>query len=230
VSAPTCALEIASYAVFAVGKRLAATLALALVAMLASAAHASTAGSLSSADALSASDYDRLLRGDTVVFKQSLQQDGRRYVGGVAYAVVEAHADDLASLIARPDGWQHVLPRTRSVRWMGSIAGDRVIEMTHGTALLQAKYSLRFRRSGRSIRFWMDPAYPHDIEDAWGFVRTQDLPGGRTLVAYGVLIDMGPGLLRDLFEGTVLDAALTVPQRVRGWLLERSAQGRRASR
>jgi hypothetical protein len=213
-----------------VRKRLAATLALAFMTAVAPAARATIAEKPSSAEELSASDYDHLGRGETLVFKQSLQQGGRRYVGGVAYAMVDARADDLAALIAKPDAWRRVLPKTRSVRWMGSIAGDRVIEMTHGTALLQAKYTLRFRRVGRSIRFWMDPAYPHDIEDAWGFVRTQDLPGGRTLVAYGVLIDMGPGLMRDLFEETVLDAALTVPQRVRGWVLERSAQGRRASR
>jgi hypothetical protein len=210
--------------------RLAATLALAISVTTASAAAAAIVDAPSSADVLSASDYGRLVHGDTVVFKQALQRGGRRYVGGVAYALVDAHGEDVATLMANPDAWRRVLPRTRSVRWMGSIAGDRLIEVTHGTAVLQAGYTMRVRRSGRSIRFWMDPDYPHDIEDAWGFVRTEDAPDGRTLVVYGVLIDMGPGLMRDLFEEKVRDAALTVPQRMRGWLLERSAQGRRASR
>jgi hypothetical protein len=41
---------------------------------------------------------------------------------------------------------------------------------------------------------------------------------------------MGPGLLRDLFENTVRELALSVPDRVRGLVLERSARGRRGSR
>lgn len=210
--------------------RLATTLALALSATAASAATVAVADAPSSADALSAGDYDRLVHGDTVVFEQAVQRGSRRYVGGVAYALVDAGGEEVATLMANPDAWRRILPRTRSVRWLGSVAGDRLVEMTHGTALLQASYTMRMRRSGRSIRFWMDPAYPHDIEDAWGFVRTEDAPGGRTLVVYGVLIDIGPGLMRDLFETTVRDAALTVPQRMRGWLLERSSRGRRASR
>jgi hypothetical protein len=40
-------------------------------------------------------------------------------------------------------------------------------------------------------------------------------------VTYGILIDLGPGLLRSLFEERVRQLALTVPERVRGLLLER---------
>lgn len=201
-----------------------ATLALALVSL------AAPAAAVSGANALTPGDCDRLAHGESIVFKQALRRGDRRYVGGVAYALVDASADDLAKLLASPDGWRRVLPETRSVRWMGSDAGDRLVEMTHGTPFLHATYSLRVRRTGRLMRFWMDPTRPHDIEDVWGFVRAEPAAGGRTLIVYGVLIDMGPGLLRDLFEDTVRDAALSVPQRVRGWLFERSAEGRRASR
>jgi hypothetical protein len=49
-------------------------------------------------------------------------------------------------------------------------------------------------------------------------------------VTFGVLIDIGDGLVRDLFEGRVLRAALTVPERVQGLVLERLGAGARASR
>jgi hypothetical protein len=182
------------------------------------------------ADALTAAESLRLARGETVVRKQSLEQGSRRYVGGVAYAVVDAPADDLSARLASVDAWRHILPRTRSARWVGSAAGDHLVEMTHGTPLLGATYTLRVRREGRGLRFWLDADRPHDIEDAWGFLRAEDAPGGRTLIVYGILIDMGPGMLRDLFEERVRDAALTVPDRVRGWVFERSARGQRASR
>ncbi len=197
---------------------------------LATAAALSATATPSRADGLTAAESVRLARGETVVRKQSLEQGVRRYVGGVAYAIVDASADDLAARLAGVDAWRHLFPRTRSARWVGSIGGDRLIEMTHGTPLLGATYTMRVRREGRSMRFWLDPERPHDIEDAWGFLRTEDAPGGRTLVVYGVLIDMGPGMLRDLFEERVRDAALTVPDHVRGWVYERTARGVRASR
>ena len=49
-------------------------------------------------------------------------------------------------------------------------------------------------------------------------------------MTYGILIDMGSGLLRDLFEGRVQEAALEVPDHVRDVVLERTSRGRRASR
>ena len=45
----------------------------------------------------------------------------------------------------------------------------------------------------------------------------------RTLVTYGVLVDLGPGLFRDLFEERVKNAALTVPDRLRTFVRERDA-------
>jgi hypothetical protein len=75
----------------------------------------------------------------------------------------------------------------------------------------------------------MDPRRRHDIEDAWGFMRVEPFGDGRTLVTYGILVDIGPSLLRDLFEERVRALALSVPDRIRDLILERVGAGRRAS-
>jgi hypothetical protein len=69
----------------------------------------------------------------------------------------------------------------------------------------------------------MEPSRPHGIEDVWGFFRIEPVELDRSLVTYGILIDMGAGPLRSLFENRVRELALTVPQRVRGLFLERAA-------
>ena len=188
------------------------------------------AASAAPAGGLTARETQQLLRGETVVRTQLLRRGDRRYVGGVTYSVVDADADELAQLVADVDAWRRILPKTRSARSMGTAGNDALVELTHGSALVQATYTMRVRREGRVVRFWMDPGRRHDIEDAWGFVRAEPMADGRSLVTYGVLIDMGPGLLRDLFEDTVRELALSVPDRVRGLVLERSARGRRGSR
>jgi len=38
-------------------------------------------------------------------------------------------------------------------------------------------------------------------------------------LTYGILVDIGPGLVRDLFEERLREMALTVPQRVRAYAL-----------
>jgi hypothetical protein len=179
---------------------------------------------------LSKSEMVRLWRGETVVREQSLSRGQEHYVGGVTYTIVDANADDLPALLADVDTLKRILPRTRAALNVGSADGDELVQVTQGTALLQATYTIRLHRSAREVRFWMDPHMSHDIANAWGFFRAAPLGEGRALVTYGVLLDMGPGLLRDLFEQRVRDLALSVADRVRGLVLQRNAAGQRATR
>ena len=48
-------------------------------------------------------------------------------------------------------------------------------------------------------------------------------------MTYGILIDIGLGLVRDLFETRVRALAMSVPERLRDLVEERAAAGRRAS-
>jgi hypothetical protein len=182
------------------------------------------------ADGLSRGEADRLLRGDTVARMQQVRRGERRYVGGVTYTIVEAGMADLASLLDDVRSWRRFLPKTRDAERIGAVGGDPLVEITHGSPLVKVAYTLRVQRDGNVVRFWMDPSRPHDIEDAWGFFRAEPMPDGRTLLTYGILIDMGNGLLRDMFEDRVQELALEVPDNVRHVVLQRIARGQRASR
>jgi hypothetical protein len=181
------------------------------------------------AQGLSVSEAEKLAGGGTVVRAQSLDRGPRHYVGGVAYILIDAEPTEVTRLFDDVGTWQRVLPKTRSARRVAHAADDALVEMTHGNAWVQATYTMRVHRDADGIRFWMDPRRRHDIEDAWGFMRVEPFGDGRTLVTYGILVDMGPSLLRGLFEERVRTLALSVPDRVRDLILERIAAGRRAS-
>ncbi len=164
----------------------------------------------------------RLDRGETVTYAQTLDNDVHRYVGGVAYTTVEASASELASLFEDVGAYKQVLPRTQSARLVGVNGSDLFIELRQGNAVVHTSYTLRVRREpdGRTVRFWLDPSKPHGIADAWGFFRIQPLPSAqpgvpRVLLTYGAMVDVGPGLVRELFEERVRAAMLTVPTNVR---------------
>jgi hypothetical protein len=183
-------------------------------------------GSPSYANGLSPFEANRLDHGGLVSRSQALVRGERKYVGGITYAVLDARADDIAAVINDVADWSRIFPRTQNTRYVGSDDGDAVVEVTHGSGLLRVTYTIRIRREGRTVRFWMDPSRPHDIEDVWGFIRTDPVDGARQLVTFGILIDLGDGLLRDLFEDRVRELALTVPARVRGAVERRGALGR----
>jgi ribosome-associated toxin RatA of RatAB toxin-antitoxin module len=187
-------------------------------------------GGAARADGLSAGETDRLLRGDSVARTQELRRGLRRYVGGVAYKIIDASADDLASLLDDVNAWSGFLPKTRDARRVGAIGDDPLVQITHGSALVQVAYTLRVHRDGNSVRFSLASGRPHDIEDIWGFFRAEPLPDGRTVVTYGILIDMGDGILRDMFESRVRELALEVPDHLGDVVAQRQARGRRAAR
>jgi hypothetical protein len=186
-------------------------------------------GRAARAGGLSPPETDRLLHGDTVTRPQTLARGDHRYVGGVTYTVVDAGLDELAGLFDDVRSWRRFLPKTRDAQRVGSAGGDALVEITHGSALVKVAYTMRVHRDGNIVRFWLDFSRPHDIEDAWGFFRVEPMPTGQSLMTYGILIDMGAGLLRDMFEGRVQQLALEVPDNVRGVLVQRSARGRSAS-
>jgi len=182
------------------------------------------------ADGLTSDESTRLVRGDVVTRTQQLDRGPRHYVGGVSYAIVDATPAELAALVDDVSTWRRILPRTREARRIGTDGGDVLAEITHGSLFVSVGYTMRLHREGNEVRFWLDRTRPHDIDDAWGYIRSQPMADGRTLVTWAILVDMGNGMLRDMFESKVQQMALTVPERVKDVMTERTSRGRRASR
>ena len=56
------------------------------------------------------------------------------------------------------------------------------------------------------------------IRDLWGYVRVKPLGKGQTLVTMAVALDVGPGLVRALFEDKIQRVILDTPRRIRDYL------------
>ena len=161
-----------------------------------------------------------LALGETVVYPKTVDNDERRYVGGVTYTIVPASAEEVGRLLEDVSAYTQVLPATKSVRLVGRSGPEFWVELRQGNRLFDSKITLVFRREpdGKTVRFWLDTSRPHAIEDAWGFFRVEPLDdvgtGPRVLLTYGALLDLGPGIVRELFEEKLRRLMLSVPQRV----------------
>jgi hypothetical protein len=200
--------------------------ALAGVVALAAVTTGGAAAAVTDDPTLAPEENARLMRGDVIVRPETITRDERRYVGGVTYSLVGTTGGDLDTVLLDPRTYTQILPRTKAARIVGRDGGDVLVELRQGTWLMEGTYTIVVRPvpgSLREVRFWLDPRRPHDIEDAWGFFRIEPLaqvePGkARSLLTYGVLVDLGPGLVRDLFEERIRALALSVPSRVRDYV------------
>jgi len=177
------------------------------------------------ADSLRPHESARLARGETVIREQTLERGDHRWVGGITYTVMDGSAAEVAAVIDNVESLRRVLPKTKRARLVGTTTdGDQLVELVQGNALMEAQYTIRVRREPREVRFWLDPRRPHGIDDAWGFFRYQPFitsaGEARVLLTYGVMVDVGPGIVRDFFEERIRAALLSVPQLVRRQMAE----------
>ena len=180
------------------------------------------------ADTLTGAEGQRLDRGETVVREYTWEPGtSARYIGGVTYTVVNASGAEVSAVLEDVSSYRRVLPRTKRVRLLGvEPNGDRLVELVQGTALMDAEYAIRVRHypARHEVRFWLEHSRPHEIDDAWGYFRVEPFAGPsgeqRTLLTYAILVDVGPGIVRDLFEERVRTVLLSVPQLVRRYVAE----------
>jgi hypothetical protein len=177
---------------------------------------------------LSDDESTALEAGRPVVREENVDRGGHHYVGGVSYIVINATPDRVAAALDDVRAYRQILPHTRSVRWVGlTRQGDSLVEIEQGNAVAHGKYTVRVHREGSAadgspstFRFWLDSRYSHDVNDANGFFHLEAW-GQRTLLTYLVMVDLGPGIFRHLFEGRIRRAALSTPTLVKTYVESR---------
>jgi hypothetical protein len=188
---------------------------------------AAASPSAARAESLSTDESAKLARGETVARPVTLDGDDRRYVGGITYAVVRASVSELQELFEDVSAYKNVLPRTKRAALVGHEGLDQLVELHQGNAVIDATYTLRVRHEAwrRDVRFWLDQKRPHDIRDAWGYFHVDpmadDEGGARSLVTYAVLVDLGPGIVRELFEERLRTVLLSTPSILSRFLVSR---------
>lgn len=171
---------------------------------------------------LSAEQHQTLRSGGRVEQFVELDQGGKRYVGGVAYALVRAEPGQVFEVLNEVSTLSEVLPRTRSTNILDR-SGNRVrVELEQGNSVVSTTFTVFFELEPpdssfdpRVVRFWLDPSEAHSIDDVWGFFRATRYDDQHSLVSVGALVDLGPGVIRMLFEERIQRSILRTPNRIR---------------
>lgn len=171
---------------------------------------------------LSPEQHRSLRAGGRVEQFVSLDKSGQRYVGGVSYTLVRAEPRQVFDVLNELSTLSLVLPKTRNTRIVDR-TGNRVrVELEQGTSVVSTTFTVFFeleppdgRFDPRVVRFWLDPSEPHSIDDVWGFLRATRYDEQYCLISVGALVNLGPGVIRMLFEDRIQRSILRTPNRIR---------------
>jgi hypothetical protein len=167
--------------------------------------------------AFSPDQQTRLDRGELVVEPMEYALGDHKFVGGVSYFVSDAPSERLSAVMRDPQRLHELLLAVEKVELLSiSKTGLGRVRVTHKLGFTRGSYTLLclFHDQGRVGRFWLDRTADNALDDAWGYMRLTPLPGGKTLITYALLFDLGPGMVRTLFEGRIRKNALEYPRRL----------------
>jgi hypothetical protein len=198
------------------------------LALLGSTAPASAAEELPSR-ALSASERDALTAGHIVSrpvrFERSPSQI---YIGGVSYQVIKASPAEVRAALLDLEALPQVLPRTKRATLVENSGARARIELTQGGGMFEATYTVHLAQNAErdELRFWMDPSRRHDVKDVWGYFRVRPFGPNHTLLTVAAVLDLGPGIVRMLFEDSIQKLILGAPWNVKKYVEPRAFAAR----
>ncbi len=172
---------------------------------------------------LSASERATLARGEVVVRPTTERRGPLRLFGGTSYIVVDLPPEAAwGALNDSSSRYRHMLPQVAASRELSRSGDERVIRFEHNVAMISAAYALRFQynQSNKTIQFRLASEHPHDIRAAWGFFRVRPYRGGRALVSFGAMLDVGDGLLTGALQERLHEWVLKIP-----WTFKRYIEG-----
>lgn len=159
----------------------------------------------------------QLRRGKLVTRSTEEQRGSLRLVGGMSWQVVNAPVDEVRRALGEVSNYEHMLPGVSSFREVRGSGPFRTVKVCHRKGGVEGCYyaNVRFANDGRDVFFQLDRGQDNDLRAGWGFLRVTEYKRGKTLVAWGVMADVGKGILAGFMRPQVRKWMLRVPSTVK---------------
>jgi hypothetical protein len=169
-------------------------------------------------------EWRKLDAGETVIRPASRKQNGLRLMGGSSWQVINAAPTSVWRALLDTPRYHKMMPEVLEARLVQTDDTQRTVFMRQGArGVVEARYYLKVRvyEDRHDITFAVDDKRPHELlKAAWGFYTVRPYKGGKTLLAYGVMADIGEGLLAGVMRSEVHDWMLRTP-----WMVKRFLEG-----
>jgi carbon monoxide dehydrogenase subunit G len=178
-----------------------------------------------SGSAFTPDEMRRLHQGELVERPVSVDRGSLRLIGGTSWQVIQASPNTVWQVLLDTQHYDRILPLLAEARLLRDNGTSRSVYLRHGDLAHTSYYlDVQVDRARHALAFRVDGSRPSGIRAAWGFYAVRSYGRGQTLLTYGVMADIGDGLLTALVRPLVHEWMLRVP-----WLVKRFVEGRELS-
>jgi hypothetical protein len=173
------------------------------------------------ADDLTAADRVRLEAGELVTRPLPINAETGGYVGGTSYLLIDAAPEAVWAAMQDIAVFPRVFPKTLSATVISDRGNRQIVRTVHGNSWLQVSLYVLFRvdSDARKIQWELVRDQPHDLADTRGFWQVQAYDGGRSLVTYANVVDLGSMAALAVFAEAIQNGLLAVPTNLRDWVM-----------
>ena len=167
-------------------------------------------------------DHERaqLAAGEIVTRRLVKQHNGVDMIGGSSWQVIDTAPEVVWRALQDTSHYPNMLPRVTEARVVAQQGHERIVYMLHKVWPLRVSYYviLRSHPQTRDLEFEVDDGRPHDLRSGWGFVRVIGRSDGKTLLAFGILAELGHGIVATVARPLIQFWMLRVPATVKKFL------------
>ena len=186
---------------------------------------------LASDAAFTPQELRQLAHGQRVERRVTQERGELRLMGGTSWQVIDAGPDAVWAALLDTSHYGRMLPQVSAAKLVHDTGDNRTLFVQHGNSLARTSYYLdvRLDPSRRGMTFHVDESRPRSIRAAWGFYTLRPYGADKTLLVYGVMADIGDGLVLTLIRPSVHEWMMKVPSLVKRFVESARARAARAT-
>jgi hypothetical protein len=162
----------------------------------------------------------KLAKGELVVRRIDQRRGPFHLVGGNSWQLIGSPAENVWRALLDTYHYRRTIPAVLESTLIRDRGQERIVFLRQGSRFLQVTYYLKLsiRADRKEIDFCIDDKLPHSIKTGWGFFSVRPYSQGTSVLAYGVMVDVGDNFLADLVRGSAREWMLKVPSQVKRFL------------
>ncbi len=158
-----------------------------------------------------------------IVIKPLPQSKKGGFFGGAGFIVVNASLEEVWKALVDYSLYPKIFPRTVDAKELFRKDESSLIRVLLGYKILSVQYDLIIQKdwNKKTITFNLQEGKPHDLDTTKGYWQLIPQPGGRTMVAYVVAVQIPRGI--SAFLGKSMDQTLEnniigLPKYLKKWV------------
>lgn len=172
------------------------------------------------------SEEKALLKAGKLVTRSAEERRGnQRLIGGASWQVINLPADSVWKALLDTPHYHRMLPQVHRAMERVNRPDYKRVTIQHKTGPFSAQYDLgaRIYPERHDVTFKVEKTPDSSLSAAWGFITVRPYGPDRSLIAYGIMADLGEGIIGTLVKSTVHEWMLKVPLTMK-WFMEGSGR------